>query len=109
MKEYYNLRLAEKTDTGVKICFWSNEKCNLKVIRAKFFFEPRKANEYRIDLTPIFLDNDGKECFFQFPDDKCLYTSLNFIVKDETHKTQYAVQLPLDGSAPQFTQMQYGE
>ena len=108
MKEYYNLRLAEKNDAGVKIHFWSNEKCILKVIRAKFFFAPREANEYRIALTPIFLDHDEKECFFQFPDGKYHYTSLNFIVKDETHKTQYAVQLPLDGSAPQFTQMQYG-
>jgi len=109
MEKNYDLRLVKKEDTAAKIRFWSNEKCELRVIRAKFFFAPQKANEYPIALPSIFLDNDWKECIFQFPDNKYPYTSLNFIVRDKTHKTQHAVQLSLDGTAPKFTQMLYGE
>ena len=109
MKTHYDLQLARTDIAGVSVRFWSSEKCELSVIRGKFFYEPKKSDEYSVSLTAIFLENDRKECFFTFPEEKHSYTSLNFIVKDKTHRTQYAVQLPLDGTSPQFTEMLYGE
>lgn len=109
MEKHYDLRLAGTDIVGVRVRFWSSEKCELSVIRGKFFYEPKKSDEYSVPLTAIFLENDRKECFFTFPKEKHPYTSLNFIVKDKTHRTQYAVQLPLDGTPPKFTEMLYGE
>ena len=109
MEKHYDLQLAGTDIAGVMVRFWSSEKCELRVIRGKFFYEAKKSDEYSVSLTAIFLENDWKECFFTFPKEKHSYTSLNFIVKDKTHRTQYAVRLPLDGTSPQFTEMLYGE
>ena len=109
MKKHYDLQLAGTDIAGVSVRFWSSEKCKLEVIRGKFLKKKKKSDEYSVALTAIFLENDWRDCFFTFPKEKHSYTSLNFIVKDKAHKTQYAVQLPLDGTSPKFTEMLYGE
>ena len=82
MKKHYDLQLARTDIAGVSVRFWSSEKCELSVIRGKFFYEPKKSDEYSVSLTAIFLENDWRDCFFTFPKEKHSYTSLNFIVKE---------------------------
>ena len=110
MEKYYDLRCKDISESKVTVCFGAMTECNLKVIRIKFFYKNQEFDSPEIMIRDVRLKaNENRYVIFGFPQQGRQYTSINFIVKDTTHQTQYAIRLPLDGSEPQFTKMLYGE
>lgn len=113
MNKYYDLKIQAKTESYVKICFLSKEICKLNLKFIEFYYENTKVKLYDDNITAevlIYLDGKtDKYKFFSFPKKEQEYTSLNFIIKDMTHRTQHAIRIPLDGTPIIFTEMIYGE
>ena len=73
----------------------------------KAFYKPTVSDCYNVGIIPVWLDNDAKIKIFSFPKPIDEYTSLTFIIKDKTNKTQFAVQIPLNGNEVEYTKMYY--
>lgn len=113
MNKYYDLKIQRKAELYVVICFSSKEICELNLKSINFYCIDTKLDLFGNNATivvPVYLDGRTNKCkSFYFPQERTQYTSLNFIIRDITHKTQHAVQILLDGTLIEFTEMIYGE
>lgn len=108
MERNYSLRFETKDESSVTVKFWSEKRLDLRITDIKFFSRGQVMPESDIQYVQFFLDNNW-HCHSFYSLNKNVYncTSLNFIVKDVTSKTQYAVRVPLDGGDSEFTKMTF--
>ena len=103
----YDVKLERKYDNNISVRFYSTQRLDLTVKDVKAFYKPAESDRYNIEIIPVWLDNDAKIKTFSFPKAVDEYTSLTFIIKDKTNKTQFAVQIPLNGNEVKYTKMFY--
>ena len=110
MKHHFNIVLERVTDNSVEVRFYSEYKLDLRINQIKAYYQQRASDSYPVEMTVVYLDNNAVvKSFSGFPKHISEYSSLNFIVKDSTNRSQLAVQIPLNGAEAKFTPMVYGE
>ena len=107
MERKYDVKLEHKSDKNISVRFYSAQKLDLVVKDVKAFYKPKESDRYNVGIIPLWLDNEAKIKTFSFPKTVDEYTSLTFIIKDKTNKTQFAVQIPLNGNEVEYTKMYY--
>ena len=106
MEQNYSLKIQSKDESSVTVRFWSKKNIDLRITDIKFFYNGQAMPKDIVQYVAVLLNNDYRCQTFDCPGQKVSEcTSLNFIVKDVTSKTQHALRLPLNGDLPVFTEM----
>lgn len=109
-KMHFGVNFDKLTDTSFDIRFYSTENVSLRVYRTKLFYQQNKFDTLQLDYFAVNLDNNEKIISFEVPNGSPNnYCSIGFVVKDETNKKQYSVNVPVDGSIVNIRLMNYGD
>ena len=107
MERKYDIKLESKYDNNISVRFYSTQRLDLTIKDVKAFYKPMESDRYNMGIIAVSLDNDAKVKTLAFHKTGEEYTSVTFIIKDKTNKTQFAVQIPLIGNEVKYTEMVY--
>jgi len=90
----FNIKIEEKSERGIICRFYSEWKTKITVEDIKFFYSNTGKDYPKLEgILPIFLDNNNKLEFFEFPYKDKEYSSINFLVKER--ENIFAVRIDL--------------
>ena len=102
---------VKKSNENINLIFSSKTNTNLIIRDLKAFESPNKVDlPFGNLIFPFYLDNTSKTIPLNIKSK--IYKSVTFIVKDTTHKEQYAVSIvleTLDTEGIKYTPMLFGE